>query len=410
MRPCLAMLWLLTSCQQDNTCKTTSDCPGGRFCTQGICTILLIGVDSPTVGTGPMGTGATGAVGETSATGETGNTGPTGIVSCGAVGEACCASSSCNGGALCNGTTCVACGGLSQPCCGSFSCSTGVCSSSSCVACGGLGQPCCAGNTCSVGGRCSANSCAPCGAPGQVCCDQGNACERLTCNGSNVCPPVVALVQVTKPGGGTYGIDKFEVTRAEYTAWLNTAPSLAGQPTECAFNNVPDGYLPGDGNCVIAAAACASDSCPQTCLDWCDARAYCVGVGKRLCGSFAGPAGVSGDVDDASKQQWFNACSNGGTTTYSTGASAGSCRTGGVGQPAPVGVVGCESIVDGYKGVFDLNGNVFEWIDLCLNSTTCYALGGNFNEDPPYESCAAPPNSQTRTGRFTGVGFRCCAP
>jgi formylglycine-generating enzyme required for sulfatase activity len=112
-------------------------------------------------------------------------------------------------------------------------------------------------------------------------------------------PVVEPATMVQLPAG--FWIDSTEVTRAQYRAWLQTKPTYGGQPAECSWN---DDYTPG---CHWPAGE--EPNHPVVCVDWCDAYAYCQGVGKRLCGKIGGgPNGID-DYADATKSQWYYACS-----------------------------------------------------------------------------------------------------
>ena len=115
-----------------------------------------------------------------------------------------------------------------------------------------------------------------------------------------------------------YCIDSTEVTRAQYRAWLEANPSTAEQAASCRRNAT---FAP-EASCM-AAASCQSDCDrhPQVCVDWCDAYAYCRGVGKRLCGKIGGGPNPDGDYrwGDFEWSQWFNACSAHGMQKYASG-------------------------------------------------------------------------------------------
>lgn len=93
-------------------------------------------------------------------------------IPCGADGEECCNGTSCNGGLLCEMTSCspipppppaTPCGGGGQPCCSGTACNAGfVCSASKCIACGSYQQPCCPGGGCRGDTACVDGSCRAC--------------------------------------------------------------------------------------------------------------------------------------------------------------------------------------------------------------------------------------------------------
>ncbi len=227
---------------------------------------------------------------------------------------------------------------------------------------------------------------------------------------------------VAMPGG--YSIDATEVTRSQYDAWLQSNPSATGQVAECQTwktTYAPScGWPPGERG-----------RHPVVCVDWCDAHAYCKGVGKRLCGKIGGGANAYGDAANADASQWYAACSSGGKNTYpyggayqpqtcngvdndSTGCSANSSCTGPCAcTTVEVGTLqGCQASESEYAGVYDLSGNVYEWEDACSGSNgqydLCHLRGGTYTSDD-YLACGTG-GSLGRFNRFEDFGFRCCAP
>ncbi len=224
------------------------------------------------------------------------------------------------------------------------------------------------------------------------------------------CAGTQPAAMVELPGG--YSIDRTEVTRCQYQAWLDTHPSLADQGKACTWNTtyVPRcGWPPGE----------AGDH-PVVCVDWCDAYAYCKGVGKRLCGKIGG--GPDEYDDDASESQWVKACTSGGVNTYAYGSSYDEAKCNGYHRgikstAAAASQAGCQSSVSGYAGVYDLSGNVWEWEDSCNNSTGagnyCRLRGGAFlGWDPGLLACqyTGPGDLVFPRGySYSHAGFRCCS-
>ncbi len=101
-----------------------------------------------------------------------------------------------------------------------------------------------------------------------------------------------------------FTIDQTLVTEAQYRQWLATSPSPAGQPAACS----------GNRDFAIAPACqgydfgCPSVSCPVRCVDWCDARAYCLAKGRRLCGKPGGGAADFQRFQEVEASQWTAAC------------------------------------------------------------------------------------------------------
>lgn len=265
-----------------------------------------------------------------------------------------------------------------------------------------------------------AKNCGSCGklcGAGQVC--QSGQCVVGPCNGK--CGPledcfqdqlcVAKLVAVT----GGYSIDATEVTRAQYAAWLSKTPPTGGQATYCTWNT---DYTP---NCEWPAGAKGGH--PVVCVDWCDAYAYCAGVGKRLCGQIGGGTNALGDYANASRSQWYNACSGGGQNEYPYGNaySDHACNTkdNAVGSTLETGSLNtCQTSAAGYAGVYDLGGNVWEWEDSCSASSGntgesagyCHIRGGSFYGIYGDTGRCDVDNAKNRALYAEYFGFRCCAP
>jgi formylglycine-generating enzyme required for sulfatase activity len=227
------------------------------------------------------------------------------------------------------------------------------------------------------------------------------------------CPGTGGPSMVMLPEG--YCIDSTEVTRAQYQAWLDTNPPLPdSSDPDCGWNMT---FAP-DTACMSSTTVCHTDcdQHPQVCVDWCDAYAFCRGVGERLCGRIRGGSNEYTAYADASSSQWYNACvSDGVSNTFPYGNSyqPGYCNGGdhGVLTTVPVGsMTTCQSSVPDYEGVYDLLGNVAEWEDSCDGfgkSATCrtrggcYALLGSVTCDDGI--------SGFRYGSYAIFGFRCCS-
>ncbi len=223
-------------------------------------------------------------------------------------------------------------------------------------------------------------------------------------NGGSGGGDVQPAKMVQLPAG--FSIDSTEVTRAQYAAWLATKPT-GGQPPECSWNNdfTPGcDWPPGD-----------KGDHPVVCVDWCDANAYCQGVGKRLCGAIGGGPEVDGEASDASKSEWFNACSSAGAHPYPYGDTYDETLCVGAHHdldgPDAVQHDGCQSSVPGFEGVFDLSGNVSEWVNSCGDSADgrkCAERGGDFALEGAGLDCRSV-LYDSPTFRAQMIGFRCCA-
>jgi formylglycine-generating enzyme required for sulfatase activity len=213
--------------------------------------------------------------------------------------------------------------------------------------------------------------------------------------------PSPGMVHVGTPPED-FDIDVAEVTYREYRAFLLV--DAGPQAPECASNE------------TFAPAVGGADDEPVAGIDWCDARAYCAWLGKRLCGRIVG--GVTSALTslaqarDVSHAEWSIACTHAGQRTYPYGDTyeRGACNEidAGAGQRAPAGrFPACEG---GYPGMFDMLGNVWEFIDYCDLTDAgrvCYFQGGS------YLSTATPScgeiGSAAQDFWNVDVGLRCCS-
>lgn len=224
------------------------------------------------------------------------------------------------------------------------------------------------------------------------------------------CPadlPGPALVRIESPTGCPYCMDATEITSDDYAAFL-AAPGAderrAAQDPWCTWN---DSFAPVDalgGRYAVRA-------------DWCDAAAYCRWAGKRLCGRIGGGTLDADASVSAEGDEWYNACSAGGSRLFSYGDdwvwTACSVAGQGVTFPAPVASFpGCEG---GFPGLFDLTGSETEWVDqcraragkvdACLARGLAYDAGGS---RPALPGCGRSASAGWAPRWYSG-GFRCCA-
>jgi len=163
-----------------------------------------------------------------------------------------------------------------------------------------------------------------------------------------------------------------------------------------------------------------ADHHPVENVDWCDAYAYCSGVGKRLCGAIGGGSNTIDNYADASKSQWYRACSSGGALTYPYGDAYQSSYCNGYDywpstallETLRVGSLSnCMTSTAGYARVYDLSGNVIEWEDSCdltAQIVTCRLRGGSFGNANDSLACGYG-SSNFRSAFDRNVGFRCCS-
>lgn len=211
--------------------------------------------------------------------------------------------------------------------------------------------------------------------------------------------------------GGSFCIDRTEVTNADYDAFLSArGGDVSGQPAVCTWNA---SFVPS-----LWPVASTDLQLPVLGVDWCDARAYCAFAGKHLCGRIGGGPQPFTHFDDAATSAWNEACSAGGTRAYPYGNSfdAGICATRTGSAQAVGSAPGCEG---GEPGLFDMSGNAEEWVDSCAASSPgdagaqdpCLAVGGSFRDRLPGElSCSGGAGQlQPRSARDPWRGLRCCS-
>lgn len=206
---------------------------------------------------------------------------------------------------------------------------------------------------------------------------------------------------------GAYCVDATEVTNEQYSVFLGaSAVERKPPPASCAWNAsfVPAGWPPPVG----------SDRLPVVNVDWCDAWSYCAWAGKRLCAGLDGGVLHPNELSEAGADAWFNACSAGGThrLPYGDVLEAGACNVGDGGDAGKAFAVGrlprCQG---GYSGLFDMVGNVAEWVDSCKTqdggTDSCVIRASSFAGD--LTSDCASTAERPRNTATPSRGFRCCS-
>jgi hypothetical protein len=196
---------------------------------------------------------------------------------------------------------------------------------------------------------------------------------------------------------GSYYIDATEVTVGQYKAFLDAkGGDTSGQTSVCAWNT--DFKPAGDPG--------TDPNLPVSYVDWCDAAAFCAWAGEHLCGAIDGGVLTKDDLFDETASQWFQACGAGGSHPRNNAM----CNSvDGNGDAVPVGSLpGCEGY---YPGLFDMEGNVAEWVDVCDSITgssdVCHAPGGSMVDAQSY--CSEDYDYFTRDKTAFTIGFRCCS-
>jgi formylglycine-generating enzyme required for sulfatase activity len=153
---------------------------------------------------------------------------------------------------------------------------------------------------------------------------------------------------------------------------------------------------------------------PVTHVDWCDARAFCVAQGKRLCGAVGGGPTAVTEINMAAKDEWFNACTRGGTQAYPYGTTYNPTACNGLDSKvgATVAVSAPATCAGGFPGLIGMSGNVWEWEDACNAATgaadPCQRRGGSYLSNSTLLDCTVKAQD-TRDTATSSIGIRCCA-
>jgi formylglycine-generating enzyme len=232
---------------------------------------------------------------------------------------------------------------------------------------------------------------------------------------------------------GAFCMDATEVTRAQYAAFLADGPTNIPGAT-CAWNDdlAPKLNPALPAGCTAEKIDLTTNGAhPVVCVDWCDAAAYCAWAGKRLCGAIGGGSQPFRDLlswNDPNRDQWFAACAGDARRTFSYGDAPmpGFCNDAAnwtAGDTPTTTEVATMLNCHGPPGsaeaaVYDLTGNVYEWVDSCQFSAgdpqleSCLIRGGHFADSEDHLSCAANEGfivTWARTHFDDHIGIRCCA-
>jgi formylglycine-generating enzyme required for sulfatase activity len=207
-------------------------------------------------------------------------------------------------------------------------------------------------------------------------------------------------------GAAAYCIDANEVSNGQKAAFL--AGTIPAPTPVCGYKSTGT-YTPAGTWPILG-----KDNLPVGNVDWCDAQAYCASVNKHLCGAIGGgsvPFTPATAFTDATKSQWYNACSKGGANAYpySNTFTPGACNATGASITVGSDAATCTG---GFPGLVDMSGNVAEWEDCCDatvgTADNCHARGGSFASQQVDLSCTAG-TTYARNTTDASLGFRCCA-
>jgi hypothetical protein len=206
-------------------------------------------------------------------------------------------------------------------------------------------------------------------------------------------------------------IDSTEVTSKQYLAFLAEA-DLTKQPPGCAAIN--PSFIPL--NVDAPWPPIERDEYPVVNVDWCDAAAFCQWSGKRLCGRIG--AGTLDTVQAAMPAlgRWASACTRAGAQKlpYGPDVMPGRCNVGQPNRPLHIlpvaSMPGCQG---GYDKLYDMVGNVEEWLDAChadpARGEVCAIIGGDYFDNDSVSDCGRV-YDKVKTSVDYYRGFRCCWP
>jgi formylglycine-generating enzyme required for sulfatase activity len=209
------------------------------------------------------------------------------------------------------------------------------------------------------------------------------------------------MVLVPDADQGDFCIDSTEVDNEQFNQYLVASGALIAPPTEC--------YTATAGQ-PLADSTPSDANLPVANIGACWAWSYCRWAGKRLCGERGG-GGVARD----SNTEWWFACANGRKNLafpYGATYAATVCNTES-GHLVPVGSMpGCHGTVSPFDRIFDLSGNVSEYINFFGSGVNGVIAGGFFKDgvdNPDNERCVSAVEAQGLSGSADYIGFRCCA-
>ena len=217
--------------------------------------------------------------------------------------------------------------------------------------------------------------------------------------------PGPKMIEVATAEGASYCIDSTEVTNDDYEAFVAANVSIDSQPPECDFNQ---SWLPHPTNSPGVPVPWPKPGFgryPINWIDWCDARAYCAFAGKRLCGLIGGGANPADD-EDPSANEWTNACTGQGKNAYAYGNTyvEGNCNVGSHSfDDITAAVASFPQCEGGFPGLFDMVGNVSEFVANCSGGY-CPLMGASWLNSL---DCGSPFSTAIGSGGAI-IGIRCC--
>lgn len=221
------------------------------------------------------------------------------------------------------------------------------------------------------------------------------------------CPPLMALVAI---GDGGVCVDRYEAATDVVAADGGVAPHPYDQPV--------DGI--GNGSTIVARVAAGIK--PQGYISELQAADACAHAGKRLCrldewlAACQGPDGwtypygdsyEAGACNEGRATNPVNDCFGSGSNVFTYANMNDACCDD---QPNTVAPGGSFPRCVSFWGIYDLHGNLHEWIDASTSSGNGVFKGGFFVDaklNGP--GCLYATTAHAPSYHDYSTGFRCCA-
>lgn len=213
--------------------------------------------------------------------------------------------------------------------------------------------------------------------------------------------------------GSPYAIDTKEISVADYMLF-RAAPTVAvATIAGCAWKT----SLGPAAGCTLPPGTDTRRA--VTCIDWCDAQAYCTSKGKHLCARIGGSSAMTNAVRlNPLFDEWTRACAGPLTAErwpYGVASMPSLCNT----AERDAGTTLPAASLPGCAGepaeLLEMSGNAAEWEDSCLAdggvgdaaTDMCAVRGGSFADTAENAKCSR--IAELARGEASpSVGARCC--
>lgn len=226
--------------------------------------------------------------------------------------------------------------------------------------------------------------------------------------------PGPSMVSITTAAGKSFCIDRHEVTMAQYQEFVTAIgdgpiPKIEGCELNKELVEHPTG---SDGPWCDKFKPKEFPDAPVSCVDWCDAAAYCAWAGKRLCGAIGGGQTPEKAVNDPFADEWLYVCTNGGKTKYPYGDTEDGSKCSSDSTAAVDAFPACSGAKEPFSGVLgmlDVQGNgQGEWVDVAPLQWPGHSLPFRYMRGALQAPtmCGSLANGGAVSGAPTS--FRCC--